>query len=634
MSTYLIALSLGPVQSLIEAARRTRDLWCGSWLLSEASKAAALELHAAQPGSLIFPFTENPAEALRPRDKPGDIANTSNIIRASIDADDPEKISRLCERAKGAAEERIARLCLIGKDKLGDKLPLHEDLWDKQIGDILECYSAWTVIRPGETYGAASKRLGGLHAARKATRHFRPAATAPHDALGYGIPKSSLDAARESVLKLKRAERDDPMYRGPMRKLRLAGNEQLDALGVAKRLAGDPEQFTAYARVAADAWVQSLTEEQRQAIRRDYEPLARDDSDLATFVRGNHRTYDSLPVDGELLYRFRLDNARQRRDLTDSEKRHLGGLNGTLKAIAEKVDASGTAFAGPVPYGVILKADGDRMGALLSKAVESEHARAISKALSGFADAVPAIVRKYRGHAIYSGGDDVLAMLPLQQSVDAADELRRCFATALNSIADTLGIAPADRPSLSVGLGIGHVMEPLGSLRQRAEGAEKEAKGNALGTDETRNALAIRLGIRSGAEYGWRSRWDHPTALPDLKKLKQAFADRALPSRIAYDLRAVADRLKGLDKWVAEGESDADKAERSRTLAGMRAAETRRVLARARTEAGEKEIAPDLIDMLAERAASMGIGRLADTLIIARWLAARTAADVGDNEDG
>jgi CRISPR-associated protein Cmr2 len=30
MPDYLLTLSLGPVQSLIGAARRTRDLWCGS----------------------------------------------------------------------------------------------------------------------------------------------------------------------------------------------------------------------------------------------------------------------------------------------------------------------------------------------------------------------------------------------------------------------------------------------------------------------------------------------------------------------------------------------------------------------------------------------------------------------------
>ena len=37
----LLAISIGPVQDFISAARKTRDLWFGSHLLSEISKAAA-----------------------------------------------------------------------------------------------------------------------------------------------------------------------------------------------------------------------------------------------------------------------------------------------------------------------------------------------------------------------------------------------------------------------------------------------------------------------------------------------------------------------------------------------------------------------------------------------------------------
>ncbi|MCI5150049.1 MAG: hypothetical protein D3916_11790, partial [Candidatus Electrothrix sp. MAN1_4] len=38
---WLISLSIGPVQDFISAALRTRDLWFGSHMLSEVSKAAA-----------------------------------------------------------------------------------------------------------------------------------------------------------------------------------------------------------------------------------------------------------------------------------------------------------------------------------------------------------------------------------------------------------------------------------------------------------------------------------------------------------------------------------------------------------------------------------------------------------------
>lgn len=54
MTAYLYVLSIGSVQDFIAAARRTRDLWFGSHLLSEISKAAAKSI-AEDGGLLIFP---------------------------------------------------------------------------------------------------------------------------------------------------------------------------------------------------------------------------------------------------------------------------------------------------------------------------------------------------------------------------------------------------------------------------------------------------------------------------------------------------------------------------------------------------------------------------------------------------
>lgn len=54
MTSHLLALTVGPVQDFIAAARRTRDLWFRSHLLSEISKAAAKSLRD-QGGKLIFP---------------------------------------------------------------------------------------------------------------------------------------------------------------------------------------------------------------------------------------------------------------------------------------------------------------------------------------------------------------------------------------------------------------------------------------------------------------------------------------------------------------------------------------------------------------------------------------------------
>ncbi|HHO56021.1 MAG TPA: hypothetical protein ENK21_06495, partial [Trueperaceae bacterium] len=55
---YLLAIALGPVQGFITSARRSRDLWYGSFLLSEMSKFVAKSL-AESPSvgldKLIFP---------------------------------------------------------------------------------------------------------------------------------------------------------------------------------------------------------------------------------------------------------------------------------------------------------------------------------------------------------------------------------------------------------------------------------------------------------------------------------------------------------------------------------------------------------------------------------------------------
>ncbi len=51
---YLISVAIGPVQDFIASSRRSRDLWFGSWLLSEISRAAA-EFVIEKNGELIFP---------------------------------------------------------------------------------------------------------------------------------------------------------------------------------------------------------------------------------------------------------------------------------------------------------------------------------------------------------------------------------------------------------------------------------------------------------------------------------------------------------------------------------------------------------------------------------------------------
>ncbi len=594
MQRFLITLSLGPVQSLIGAARRTRDLWCGSWLLSEAARAAALALHKKHTDCLIFPCLDDPEKDLMLQEDPGDAANIVNILRAEVEVNDAKAARELCDIAKKAA---ISRLTELGKGVRNEMKrmgkPIREEVWDAQINDILEVFTAWV---PSNDYKEASKQLGGVLAARKATRDFR----ACKQLNTPGLPKSSLDGALETVLpEWKKEDR-------ARRKLRLSSGEQLDALGVIKRLAGRSEQFTAYSRIAADSWIEQLTCSQQEYLREKYEPLVK--LDLATRVRGNEGIYNALPYDAQMLYEFRLENELAQAQVADDVKA-LKELKSCIKQISQENKASL-----PVPYAAILKADGDRMGVLFSRADKAENSREISLRLHEFASEVRGIVRCHRGHAIYAGGDDVLALVPLEQALDCSRALAESFKDKLNTIAEKMGLAENERPTLSVGIGIGHLMEPLGSLRARADRAEHHAKGDGIKTP--RDALAIELGIRSGAELSWRAQWSNECAHDALKKFTEAYKSGKLSTRVAYDLRSIDQRFA----WLCD--------DKSKTARGMRSAEIDRMLERARIEGGDKRIPNWLQDLIQKRAKKQPLKELADTLIIARWLSARTAGDL------
>ena len=151
---------------------------------------------------------------------------------------------------------------------------------------------------------------------------------------------------------------------------------------------------------------------------------------------------------------------------------------------------------------------------------------AISEALADFSlRVVPAIIKRYQGRLIYSGGDDVCAVLPVSRAVDAARriaELYRqgfvCFrdGDACNSLGThSLVWEPHEENlvrlmghgaqiSISAGILICHHKKPLSSAIASAQTLlKKYAKDNG-----GRNAIALELDKRSGGSRRFLTRWD------------------------------------------------------------------------------------------------------------------------------
>ncbi len=594
MDSSLLALAFGPVQSFIATARRTRDLWFGSWLLSEISKAGALALleHARAQGrpdavTLIFPHAD--AAALAPDNSSLSVANK---IVARIADTDPRSYA---EAAKTGAIARWHALAEECGQTFGWQ-HIDTTVWALQAkpragmpDDLVECYAAWVALE-GD-YASAMTRLQTLLAARKATRNFAPAATEPESTPGFGRKKSSLDGQRESVLKSPDAAR--------LRRFGIDAGEQLDAPGLVKRVLGNRDKsFTALARVACEPWVQRMRklrlDDQLEAIGKLYEKLRQ--RELATRAY----RYKDFCYDAQLIYDFRAEQFLQSTDDRDSAD--------IVRQLLRIMRTPG--LPRPDAYVAVLAADGDGMGKLISHpSVTIEQHRELSAQLAAFAADVPKHVADEGGECVYAGGDDVLAFLPAATALRCARRLADAFTAKMRGLRWVAALPPAEQATLSVGVAYGHVLTPLATLRRLAGRAEQLPKQGQQPGDIPRNALGVVISPRSGSVLELRGRWDDGADGlfgsaggfdARLQFWTGCFADGSLSSRAGYQLRRLEAELR-------------------RQPAAL-AAEASRLVAR-KGERGTALIAATRAFM-----GRYGIDQLHREWIAARWLAAHDEA--------
>src|SRR6266849_8991144 len=147
---YLFLVNIGPVQTFIASARRTRDLWFGSWLLSEFSKAAAQEIVNASAGnSLIFPAPHN--EKLL---QPGSPLNVANKIVALIDHS-PQQLGSAVHLA---IQKRLYTIRDEAFKEIGN---FNQEAAYKQIDDLVEYF--WVALPfEGNNYMGVRRNLEAL----------------------------------------------------------------------------------------------------------------------------------------------------------------------------------------------------------------------------------------------------------------------------------------------------------------------------------------------------------------------------------------------------------------------------------------------------------------------------------------
>ncbi len=591
-SPHLLLIHIGPVQDFIATARKCQDLWFGSWLLSELARTVAASIAGVVPGENVLVF---PGEY---KEKNSSVANKIlSCLPAGVDPRETAKKARetmLSQLVKMADEEfdRIDRL--VAQSFFNRSLAL------AQLKDMMEYF--WVSVPLAPDYKTALDSAESFLAARKNTQNWQ---AVPWEE-GHGVPKSSLDGQRESVLREKLFEKG---REGDRNVFHVKRSERLCGIGLFKRLGTAPDStivdrpaFHSTSHTAAGPLLTRLEragEGGRQALADFIEELnepvfgAYLDSiqirtgrlgkaeakspfgDEActfdrTFLQKEARGYDGvLFFEDQLHELFGLNEEVEKKEV----QRYLAdGFRPALRSFLGSIGLT----APPLPYYALLLGDGDHMGRAISGLKTLKKHRALSQAVDSFARGCPEVVARHGGSLIYAGGDDVLALLPLHTVLACADSLRLAFEGALQPACEGV-----ESPTFSIGVAIAHHLQNLVDVREQARQAERLAK-------KERDSLAIVYKPRSGGRLEFTSRWsDRPDSV--FAEWCRLYREERIPDKLAFDLGAIANQF-----------SSVQPAERG-PLAPLMASLVRRVVLRKRARKGEEGLEAGIEDRLERR---------------------------------
>ena len=146
----------------------------------------------------------------------------------------------------------------------------------------------------------------------------------------------------------------------------------------------------------------------------------------------------------------------------------------------------------PSPFYAILMMDGDSLGKQMSN---PDLQPKITKGLNTFTQQVKDIVEDHNGFLIYAGGDDVLAIMPLETALPCAKTLRDAYIASFDAQMVT---------SISAAVIFAHIKTPLSKVLHDAHSVLDDAAKEGAGRD----AIAVQVVKQSGKHLLWAMPWN------------------------------------------------------------------------------------------------------------------------------
>jgi CRISPR-associated protein Cmr2 len=677
-----LIFSIGPVQEFIAAARRTQDLWMGSWILSYLSwKAMERLADEFGPDVIVFPSLRgqplcdwwlNKTYGLPCQPVSTDLGRPTfpNRFLALLPAEEASQVAREAEEAVQEEWKRLAQEVYNALTNTGI-LPADEqtaNIWRNQIQGLLEIY--WVVLPwpgddqlPGTAQAEAGKELyerlcqppqgedwefrriyetltqkgqynpnwGTVWSllydladrafnARKNLRNFEQAEETGDKCTQCGQRTALRSGNRDSrefwaqvAERLQSQKRYDIKPDGKERLCAVCTVKRFVQREVLEREFGLRGGFPSTSEIAAAPFKKRVLEalgNGNQEVRKALQDFLSVVSSLITttvaeravpYLEDRKQSLSGpeaqlagklLKIDGEwLLIESWTEERLKEAGVTVSK----GEIQEATKALRRLYEAVG---AKPAKYYALLYMDGDHMGRWLSGThkglatfgdilhpdvrhqlekdknwqpllqakrliTPAVHA-SISQALGRFAlRLVSRIVEKrYPGRLIYAGGDDVLALVPLEDALAVARELRAAFSGHVRFVNGNLQVCLGDsvtgyvewddeisltmgpKATASIGMVFAHHLQPLDLVLQAVRRAEHAAKRRY-----GRNALAVEVLKRSGETVTVGTKWSYdktPDVVGLLIELVRRLEEEQISGKWPYTVEAEAVALEEL----------------------------------------------------------------------------------------
>lgn len=535
MAKQYFHLTIGPVQAFVAQARRTRDFWAGSFILSYLSSAAMVAVRQQQ-GQIEFPVPDEQflkaltGELKNETEMPkqGSVPNRFKAMEVTVDEGfNPKAVVDAVqlvwkELAEIVWQNDIAKV--VGEDSL------QREIWQRQIDNFWEI--SWSLTPDAQASNLLDRRKNwrshvvadepGVKCSLMEGYQELSAAVKP----GEGVARFWQKVRAQNTNIARDIREDEHLCAIAFVKRRFVNaftklNVALPKVGAhaEKQVFGWklPTSVPSIAYMAATPWLAASIVASKESsnalitIKQLEHALKSLDAPwegkVSPYVQDACESvgYEGKrwqQVDGQFLFMPALQQAIKttNKDIEADEKELLQAVEKHLRNLRQA-----TNLNDPSPFYAILLMDGDLLGKQMSNAAKQ---KGISAGLNSFTAGVPAIVEKHSGFLVYAGGDDVLAILPQPFAIKCAQDIQKHYDACFAEINKTQG-GNQITTSISAAINFAHYKTPLTHILQDSHQLLDDVAKDATG----RNSLAVRVHKPGGLNAQWSTPWKYVDAL-------------------------------------------------------------------------------------------------------------------------